>query len=120
MPKITDLPNKISSLPKQKKDLFKRFFDVTSSTGRLSLPDPMKPWVIKTFKKVDRVKSQKIVRVDNLITFEGALFNELRAERPKDAKSDDDISKVIREDKNMAFRNPAIVLSADRCIFSSG
>ena len=43
----------------------------------------MIPWIEQQFGSVERVTEQKIVKVTNLVTFEGAVFNSLRALRPK-------------------------------------
>src|SRR3954452_4075871 len=75
----------LEGLPSEERSLAGRIFDVISTTGRLVVPRAMGGWVEKTFGSVEAVREQKIMRVTNRVTLEGALFNELRASRPFDA-----------------------------------
>ena len=54
----------------------------------------MVPWIESTFGPLTGVETQHIVRVDNLVTGEGTLFNELRAKRP--------IRSALRVESNLA------------------
>ena len=72
----------LEKLEKSDRKLFSRVYEVEMSTGRLIVPETMQPWVEKTFGSVEKVSSQKIIKVYNKITFEMTLFNELRALRP--------------------------------------
>ena len=80
---IADLDIIIEALPEKSKKLFQRLFLLTVSKGSLKPPETMLPWIEKQFGSVGRVTEQKIVKVTNLVTFEGAIFNSLRALRPK-------------------------------------
>ncbi len=82
--RITDLDALIEGLPPEEREIADRLFDVRATTGRLEVPEEMRGWVEKTFGSVDAVREQRIVRVTNRVTLEGALFNELRASRPFD------------------------------------
>src|SRR5829696_6309645 len=82
--KITDLRALISDLSPEDRVLANRIFDVSTTTGRLDPPEAMYAWIEKSFGSVDHVTAQRIVKVTNLITLEGTLFNELRASRPLD------------------------------------
>lgn len=82
-PTITDLDLLVESLPEKSKKLFKRIFSVSTTTGALVPPETMKGFIENQFGSVDRVVQQKIVKVTNLVTFEGAIFNSLRALRPR-------------------------------------
>lgn len=82
-PTITNLDLLVESLPEKSKKLFKRVFSVSTTTGSLVPPETMKDFIEKQFGSVDRVAQQKIVKVTNLVTFEGAIFNSLRALRPR-------------------------------------
>ena len=82
--RVTDLPALIEMLPPEEREIANRLFDVIPTTGRLEVPEGMQGWVEKTFGSVDSVREQRIVRVTNRVTLEGALFNELRASRPFD------------------------------------
>ncbi len=82
-PTIVNLDQLVKSLPEESKKLFQRLFSVSITTGSLVPPETMTDWIEKQFGSVRRVKEQKIVKVTNLITYEGAIFNSLRALRPR-------------------------------------
>lgn len=79
---IIELEERIAALPPAARDAAKRIYAVSATTGTLVPPDAMHPWIEKLFGSVDAVRSQRIVRVTDLVTLEGALFNALRALRP--------------------------------------
>jgi hypothetical protein len=83
--RITDLDALLGGLLWEERVLAGRLFEVVSSIGRLKVPEGMRSWVEENFGSVDAVREQKIVRVTNRVTLEGALFNGLRALRPFDA-----------------------------------
>ena len=87
-PSIINLEETVASLPSQAKELFHRIFTVTTTIGELNVPPSMQPWVEQHFGSVGNVSRQKIVRVTNLVTGEGALFNWLRNCRPIEAVSE--------------------------------
>ncbi len=80
---IADLDTLVEALPERAKKLFRRIFSVTTTTGSLRPPDTMLPWIEQRFGSADAVSEQKIIKITNLITFEGSMFNPLRALRPK-------------------------------------
>jgi len=80
---IADLDILIKALPPKSKRLFQRLFSVSTTRGCLKPPATMLPWIEQQFGSVDRVTEQKIIKVTNLVTFEGAIFNSLRALRPR-------------------------------------
>ena len=82
MSTIVELEALIARLPPEASGAARRIFAVTTTTGTLTAPAEMEGWITKLFGSVDAVRSQRIVRVTNLVTLEGALFNELRARRP--------------------------------------
>ncbi|MBI2918490.1 MAG: hypothetical protein HYY01_10925 [Chloroflexi bacterium] len=86
IPCITDLPALVSALPREQREVFRRLFDVRVVYGELRPPETMHPWLMKQFGSVASVFHQKIVRVTNTVTGDGALFNELRARRPLNAR----------------------------------
>jgi len=79
---IADLDSIVAALPHEQRSLFERIFHVQVSYGYLRPPAEMEPWIIKQFGSLDATLEQKIVRVTNLITLEGVLFNWLRSSRP--------------------------------------
>ncbi len=82
MPQITDLPALIAQLPQDRRARFERLFDVWVETGYCRVPDAMRDWVTGRFGSIGDVETQRIVRITNQITWEGAAFNALRARRP--------------------------------------
>ncbi|MBM3119842.1 MAG: hypothetical protein FJ006_09930, partial [Chloroflexi bacterium] len=107
---IADLDVLIEALPQKSKRIFHRIFSVTTTKGCLKPPETMLPWIEQHFGSVDRVTGQKIIKVTNLVTFEGAIFNSLRALRPRqyedrlrvearllDRAKDDPLSKPLED-----------------------
>ena len=95
---IVALEERITALPPELRAVAQRIYSVSTSTGTLDPPDVMRPWIEKHFGSVDAVRSQKIVRVTDRFTLEGALFNGLRAMRPMavSEKSGADVAEMIR------------------------
>ena len=79
---ITTLLEQRDALDEQQRARFDALYDVAVVTGRLDPPAPMEPWLTERFGGADAVRTQRIVKVTNRWTREGALFNELRARRP--------------------------------------
>lgn len=61
---------------------FERIFHVGVTQGDLVPPDSMRAWIEEHFGSVDLVRRQKIVKVTNVVTLQGVLFNWLRSARP--------------------------------------
>jgi len=106
MPSIIELMNLIILLDDKERVLFDRFFTAHEVMGKAVLPDEMKPGVEKSFGSTSSVETQKIIKVFNKYTYEMALFNELRAKRPINATSDEDVLKTIKESEGDQFCNP--------------
>ncbi len=104
--RITDLQALIGGLPPGERALTERIFDVGVTTGRLELPEGMRPWVEKSFSSLGAVREQRIVRVTNRVTLEGTLFNELRASRPMQTGVDLDLGREIEATKGDPFCRP--------------
>ena len=112
--RITDLVALIKGLPPENRELVDRLFEVIPTTGRLVVPEEMVGWVEKTFGSVRTVQEQRIVRVTNRVTLEGALFNELRASRPFDAQeAAPDLQREIERTKGEPFCAPEERTPAD-------
>jgi hypothetical protein len=107
---IVDLDILVEALSKKSKELFQRIFSVSTTKGFLKPPETMLPWIEQHFGSVDRVTEQKIIKVTNLVTFEGSIFNSLRALRPRqyedrlrveanilDKAKDDPLSKPLED-----------------------
>ncbi|TCL75277.1 hypothetical protein EDC14_1003209 [Hydrogenispora ethanolica] len=92
---IAELEELKNALPAAEKSLFDRYFRVDTTVGKLVPPESMKGWIEKNFGSLERVENQKIVKVTNLLTLEGALFNEIRASRPMECKVDESVRQLI-------------------------
>jgi len=91
---ITDIDKIIKKLPKEKRKLFNKIFKVSVTKGKVVPPKEMYSWIKNQFGSVKNVKSQKIVKIDNIITNEGTLFNWLRSMKPMEmSKEMPDLSK---------------------------
>ena len=92
---IADLEEIKNALPDEARGLFDRYFRVDTTVGKLVPPEAMKGWITKNFGALEKVERQQIVKVTNLLTLEGALFNELRASRPMECQVDQEIRNII-------------------------
>jgi len=79
---IVDLPTVYAALSDEQRRRFNSLFSFSLETGRLVVPEAMRPWTEKQFGGYEKLQEQAILRVTNKVSFEGALFNRLRAERP--------------------------------------
>jgi len=106
-PKITDLEDIVASLKPEERALFERLYAVSTTIGELRTPEKMEPWVKEQFGSLEAVKRQKIIRLTNKITYEGVLFNELRASRPHQFKDPESVEARLNEAKqNDVFASP--------------
>ncbi len=86
---------------------------MSTTTGRLDPPAEMEAWITRLFGSVDAVREQRIVRVTNIVTWEGALFNDLRAMRPMEARGGDEVRATIAAAANDPFDHPLTGTPAD-------
>ena len=105
-PEIVHLPQMAANLPPASRDRFQRLFHVSETTGRLSAPESMHAWIKGYFGSVDVVTAQRIVKVTNRVTLDGALFNELRARRPVEARLPSDLVHDARTKTGDPFCHP--------------
>jgi len=112
---IVELEERIARLPPEARAAAKRIYAISATTGTLVPPDEMRPWIDKQFGSVEAVIAQRIVRVTDLVTLEGALFNEIRARRPMSVpeKSGAEVAETIRSTENDPFCHPATGTPAD-------
>lgn len=104
---ITELPSLVEALPPEKKEIFQRLFKVKSFVGCMNYPKAMHPWVQKHFGPLEKVTCQEIVKITNLVTFEGALFNKLRASRPIDVRTRLNLeANILDKSKDNPLANP--------------
>jgi hypothetical protein len=88
---IVNLPQLLSELSKPDRALIDKLFDIKASLGRLIYPE-----IVKGYGPRDLVKDQKIIKVTNKVTYEEALFNDLRSRRPFQARESIDVVKEIK------------------------
>ncbi len=79
---IMQIEGAIAALGHEERARFERIFSVSSTFGQLVPPDAMLGWIEKQFGSVDATREQKIVKITNIVTLEGVLFNWLRSSRP--------------------------------------
>src|SRR3990172_11184969 len=79
---VMQLDEILAELSVEERLAFERVFHVSVSHGDLVPPEAMHRWIEERFREVDLVRRQKIVRVTNVVTMEGVLFNWLRSARP--------------------------------------
>jgi hypothetical protein len=104
--RITGLPALIEGLPPEDRVLADRIFGVTATIGRLDPPEEMRSFIERSFGSVEAVREQRVVKVTNRITLEGALFNELRASRPLDTGVNLDLEREIEKTIGDPFCRP--------------
>jgi hypothetical protein len=120
---ITDLPDLIARLPAERRARFERIFDVQLVPGEVVIPGTMREWTVRHFGSIEAVEHQQVVRVTNTVTWEGALFNPLRARRPLLVRDDgprttddgSDSSSVVRRPSSSSdvFADPLRTTAAD-------
>lgn len=110
---IQNLPALVEALPAGERAIFERIFALTASTGRLIVPPTMREWVEQRFGSVDKVETQQVIKLTNLITLDGALFNPLRGARPLDLASSEDIYQTIEQTRGGPFCHPETLTPED-------
>lgn len=103
---ILELPVRIGDLGAEERERFGRMFRVSSVVGEMRVPESMHKWVEGRFGSVESVESQRIIKVTNLVTLEGSLFNEIRSSRPFEVHESDSVEQVVRESRGDPFCNP--------------
>lgn len=100
---ISDLEEIRNNLSDSDRGLVDRFFRVDTTIGKLNAPEGMHGWINKNFGSLEKVEQQKIVKVTNLWTMEGSLFNEIRASRPMECKVNDEVRQIIENSAGDPF-----------------
>jgi galactose-1-phosphate uridylyltransferase len=104
----------VAALPAEDQARFERIFHLNISTGHVVPPEAMQTWIERQFGSVDSVRHQRIVKVTNRLTLEGALFNELRASQPIEApRGSDDVEEMIHDSIGGPFCTPTNGTPAD-------
>ena len=105
---ITKLEDYVEQLDPDTRKAFECLFRVSTDIGRLKIPESFRPKVLKYFKQGSespeetyaRVEAQTIIKTFNRLSLEGALFNELRTNKPG-SRNDDKIK--LRKKINRAL-----------------
>ena len=105
---IVDLVDIVGSLPAEERDRFERLFRVEASVGHLIPPEHMNRWIDRYFGSVDRVSTQKVIKVTNRETLEETLFNELRSRRPLEARIPAELASEIAKTAPDPFCEPEL------------
>lgn len=103
---IAHLDSYVSALAEAEQELWRRIYMLHVANGELVVPPAMEPWVETTFGSVEVVRRQRVIKLLNLITAEGTLYNPLRAARPVDLELDGDAGRMIEETRGGAFCHP--------------
>ena len=114
-PVVSDLQSFIDALPDQQRRLCQRIFAVSVDKGTVEPPPKMVPWIESQFGSLEMVTDQTIVKIYNLITYEGSIFNTLRGvlaqnERKRFLNGAAPIDTILHKD---AFDNPLERTPAD-------
>jgi hypothetical protein len=86
---ITALPGRIAALPDELRQVCEWLFAVEVATGYTDPPAALEAWIGQQFGAVGAVREQTIVKVVNRLTLEAAIFNPLRARRPRESSGGD-------------------------------
>jgi hypothetical protein len=113
LPNIFSLADVVFSLPDERQARFGRMFHISSTVGQVVPPEAMENWIEERFGAVEAVEEQYIIRVTNLITMEGSLFNELRTLRPIEPPSPEQVAQVIQAEEDDPFCDPEALTPAD-------
>lgn len=103
---ILDLDMMVSTLPEAERTIFERIYRVSVVEGRLNPPENMRTWIEKQFGSVQATQSQKVIKVTNMITWEGTLFNGLRASRPIEARGESELLERLLREANDPLEEP--------------
>lgn len=104
----------INTLKPDDREIFDRIYEVWETVGKLDPPKEMHPWIKSTFGDLAGVKKQEFLKITNYITYEGAIFNELRTKRPLVGdKGFDKVLEQIEASRGGPFSHPQTHTPAD-------
>jgi hypothetical protein len=113
LPNIFSLADIVFSLPDERQARFGRIFHLGNTVGRIVPPETMQAWIKEHFDATEAVEEQYIIKVTNLLTMEGALFNELRTQRLTTTRSPEQVAEVVGEKPSDPFCSPETLTPAD-------
>ncbi len=110
---IAGLEQQLAELPAETRAAAARLFLISTTVARLDPPAEMTAWIEDLFGSVDAVREQRIVRVTDLVTLRGSLFNELRARRPLEVRGTEEARRTIEDARGDPFDRPDTGTPAD-------
>jgi hypothetical protein len=110
---ILDLPRLVEDLPPEARDRARRMFDVSWADGLTDPPPELAGWLEEHFGSVEAVRRQRIVRVTNRWSLDGALFSPLRGSRPHDGGRLEAFTGQVEATRGDAFCHPETGTPAD-------
>jgi galactose-1-phosphate uridylyltransferase len=66
----------------------------------------MHPWIESYFGSLEAVTAQHIIKLTNIVTWEGALYNDLRARRPLEARDHNNVRQIVQSNGSGPFGQP--------------
>jgi hypothetical protein len=111
--RILELPRLIEALPATGQERVRRMFDVDVVEGRTDPPAELSAWLTEHFGSVEAVRRQRIVRVTNRWTLDGALFSPLRGSRPLDGGRLKAFAQQVEATRGDEFCHPETGTPAD-------
>ena len=113
LPNIFSLADMVFSLPDERQARFGHIFHFTSTVGQVVVPPAMETWIRERLGALELIEEQYIIRVTNLVTMEGALFNELRALRPASPPLPEHVTELVQAEPGDPFCEPQALTPAD-------
>ncbi|MGN6565572.1 MAG: hypothetical protein ACTHMJ_15255 [Thermomicrobiales bacterium] len=105
---VLDIEQLVAALPTTSRERFERLYHVSSAVGELNPPEHMTRWIERYFGSVEQVRRQKVVKITNQATMEGALFNEVRAQRPLEARIPEELLTELARNAPDPFCEPLL------------
>lgn len=105
---VLNLERLVAGLPEEGRQRFERLFHVVTTHGEIRPPLHMTRWIERYFGSVDVISRQRVVKVTNKATLEGALFNDLRARRPLEARIPAALHEELGRSAPDPFCDPAV------------
>jgi hypothetical protein len=111
--RIADLPRLVERLAPDDRRRANDLYQVAAVTGRLTTPPDLRDWMVRQFGSVEAAEQQRIVRVMDRWSLDGALFSPLRGSRPQAAGSGGAFRRRVAETVGDEFCHPETGTPAD-------
>ena len=103
---IYQLPELVSQLTKDERQLFNRLFSFDATQSKIKITPSMRAYCEKFFGSVEAVERQRPIKITNNITLETSIFNELRGRRPQSVNNTVLEEQIEAERQYDPFANP--------------